>query len=164
MYIEDDILVPSNALTYWLKYNSKLIEMNYNVGFVRIEVKDNIEYITDLEGIYFDTVINIDDNPYCVNNKNPYCAFWIYNKNEFNRFVDSLHYDLKNMVNYNTREKSAIGLHGDGTNWYKNTVIPMIDNKLTEDCRIYHMPNNYANDDRVPYATIQFNESIKVSI
>ena len=164
MYIEDDILVPCNALNYWLKYNSKLIEMNYNLGFVRIEVKDDIEYITDLEGLYFDTIIDLDDNPYCVNNKNPYCAFWIYNKNEFNRFVDSLHYDLKNMQNYNTREKSAIGLHGDGTNWYKDTVIPMIDNKLTDDCRIYHMPNNYANDDRVPYATIKFNESIKGSI
>ena len=92
MYIEDDILVPYKAIEYWLKYNEHLIDMNYNLGFVRIEVKNNEEYITDLMRQQFDTIIKLNGEDYCINNKNPYCAFWIYNKKEFNRFVDSKYY------------------------------------------------------------------------
>lgn len=160
MYIEDDILVPYKAIKYWLEYNEKLIKMNYNLGFVRIEVENNIEYITDLYGTKFDTIINLNNTKYCVNNKNPYCAFWIYNKNEFNKFVNSKYYDIRNIINYEIREQSAIGLHGTGTNWYKNTLIPIINNKLIEDCKIYHMPNNYVLNKNTPFATIKFDEAI----
>ena len=157
MYIEDDILVPNNAIEYWEKYNEKLIELNYNVGFLRIEVDNNgEEYITDLHGERFDTIINLDNNTYCVNNKNPYCAFWIYDKKEFNRFVESIYYDINNIRGPCIREKSAYGLIG--SNWYKNTIIPMIDNKLIEDCKIYHMPNNYVSDTGNMFATIKFND------
>ena len=164
MYIEDDILVPYKAIKYWLKYNEKLIEMNYNLGFVRIEVENNVEYITDLYGTQLDTVINLDDNIYCVNNKNAYCAFWIFNKKEFNKFVNSKYYDINNIVGYGIREKSAIGLHGNQTDFYKNTLIPIINNKLIEDCKIYHMPNNYVAMKHNLFATIKFDEAIKIGI
>jgi len=161
MYVEDDILVPCKALNYWLMYNEKLIEMDYNLGFVRIEIDNNIEYITDLFGEYFDTTIHLENIPYCVNNKNPYCAFWIYNKVEFNKFVNSKYYQCNNIEGYETREQSAIGLHGVHTDWYKNTLIPIIDNKLIEDCKIYHMPNNYVVNKNSPFATIKFDEAIR---
>ena len=160
MYIEDDILVPYKAIIYWLEYNEKLIKMNYNLGFVRIETQNDIEYITDLSKKKFDTVIYLDDKRYCVNNKNVFCGFWIYNKNEFNKFVNSTYYDLHNITNYGIREKSAVGLHGEGIGWYKNTLIPIIDNKLIDGCRIYHMPNNYVVNKRTRFATIRFNEKI----
>ena len=159
MYIEDDILVPCKAIKYWLEYNEKLIEMNYNLGFVRIEVENGIEYLTDLYGEKMDTVINLNDENYCVNNKNPYCAFWIYNKNEFGKFVNSKYYNINNILQYDIREKSAIGLHGTQTQWYKNTLIPIINNKLIEDCRIYHMPNNYVLNKNTRFATIKFDEA-----
>ena len=162
MYIEDDILVPSKAVSYWLEYNEKLIEMNYNLGFVRIEIEDNIEYITDLYGEKFDTIINLYEQKYCVNNKNPYCAFWIYNKNEFTKFVNSDYYNINNILGYGTREKSAIGLHGNNTNWYINTVIPIINDKLIEDCKIYHMPNNYVINKNTLYATIEFDKALLI--
>ena len=60
IYVEDDILIPYRAIKYWLKYNEKLIEMNYNVGFVRIEVENEIEYITDLFGEGFNSIINFN--------------------------------------------------------------------------------------------------------
>ena len=162
MYIEDDILVPYKAIKYWLEYNEYLIAMNYNLGFVRIEVENDIEYITDLwENEKFDTIIDLDEKKYCVNNKNPYCAFWIYNKNEFNNFVNSKYYNINNILGYQTREQSAVGLHGIHTHWYKNTLIPIINNKLIEDCKIYHMPNNYVLDKNTCFATIKFNEAIK---
>lgn len=162
MYIEDDILVPNIAIEYWLKYNTILLELGYNLGFVRIEVENDIEYITDLAGEKFDTIIELDNITYCVNNKNSYCAFWIYNKNEFNKFINSNYYDINNIPNYGIREKSAIGLHGNDTIWYKNTLIPVVDNKLINDCRIYHLPNNYVGDNHASFATIKFVEAIKI--
>jgi len=161
MYIEDDILVPYKAIQYWLKHNEKLIKFGYNLGFLRIEVdNNNIEYITDLNNTNFDTVILIDENYYCVNNKNPYCAFWIYNKNEFNRFIDSEYYNIENIPGYKIREKSAIGLHGNSNYWYKNTVIPIINNKLIDCCKIFHMANNYVNNDTSGFAKTKFDEAI----
>jgi hypothetical protein len=159
IYIEDDILVPYKAIKYWMKYNEKLIDINYNIGFVRIEFNNDIEYITDLEGDYLDTCITLDEE-YCVNNKNPYCAFWIYNKNEFIRFVNSPYYDIRYIRGYDPRAASAIGLHGLYTNWYKNTIIPIVNKKLIEDCKIYHMPNNYIG--HKDFATIKFDEAIKL--
>ena len=48
MYIEDDILVPKEALEYWLEYKDKIIPHNYNLGFFRIEVdSQNQQYCTD---------------------------------------------------------------------------------------------------------------------
>jgi len=160
MYIEDDILVPWKAIKYWMERNEKLIELNYNLGFVRIEIENNTEYITDLHGVKFDTIITIEDTNYCVNNKNPYCAFWIYNKNEFNKFVNSPYYKVSNILTYGTREKSAVGLHGVDTPWYTNTLIPIMNNKLIEDCKIYHMANNYVVNRYTPFATIKFDEAL----
>lgn len=159
MYIEDDILVPYTAVKYWLEHSEKLIQLNYNLGFLRIEVENNTEYITDLFGEQFDTVIQIDGLDYCVNNKNPYCAFWIYNKKEFNKFVNSPYYNPQNIIGYGVREQSAIGLHGAWTGWYKNTVIPMVRDKLVSDCKIYHMPNNYVSDKNTLFATVKFSSS-----
>ena len=164
MYIEDDILVPYKAIQYWLEYNQILLEMNYNLGFVRIEVEDGIEYITDLFGEKFDTIIDLNETKYCVNNKNPYCAFWIYNKNEFNNFVNSKYYNINNIRGYDIREQSAIGLHGIYTHYYKNTLIPIVNDKLIEECKIYHMPNNYVLNKNSSFATIKFNEAVKIDV
>ena len=109
IYTEDDILIPFNAILYWLKYNTKLITYNYNLGFLRIETKNNEEYITDLPGNHFKSNIILDDDNYCINNINSYCAMWIYNKNEFNKFINSKYYDIKNIRGYEIRESSAIG-------------------------------------------------------
>ena len=164
MYIEDDILVPYKAIQYWLEYNQILLEMNYNLGFLRIEVEDGIEYITDLFGEKFDTIIDLNETKYCVNNKNPYCAFWIYNKNEFNNFVNSKYYNINNISGYDIREQSAIGLHGIYTHYYKNTLIPIVNDKLIEECKIYHMPNNYVLNKNSSFATIKFNEAVKIDV
>jgi hypothetical protein len=161
IYIEDDILVPFKAIEYWLYYNEYLINMNYNLGFVRIEFDvNNQEYITDLYGQKLDKIIDINNKNFCINDKNPYCAFWIYNKNEFNKFVNSSYYDMNNILNYGICEKSAIGLHGLDCNWYKATVIPIINNTLIESCKIYHIPNNYITNNNNLFATIKFSDAI----
>ena len=37
---------------------------------------------------------------------------------------------------------------------------PIINNKLIESCKIYHMPNNYVNNNNTKFASITFNECI----
>ena len=162
MYIEDDILVPYKAIKYWFRHKQKMKEVNCNLGFLRIEVDDNAEYATDLTE-QLETITKFDNEPpFCVVN-NPYCAFWIYDKEEFHRFVSSEYYDVNNIRGYNTREQSAIGLHGIYTNWYGATLIPVCEGNtmLVEDCKIYHMPNNYAMDKTTVYGSIKFTEALK---
>ena len=72
----------------------------------------------------------IESQKYIINDKNPYCGFWIYDKLEFNKFVDSKYYDIRNVNGYDIRAVVAIGLHGVQTDWYKATVIPLKENKL----------------------------------
>ena len=162
MYVEDDIVVPAAALDYWINHNS-LTEQGYNLGFVRIEVLEGKEYITDLCGERLDTLVRIDGADFVVNNKNPYCAFWIYSKTEFAKFVDSTYYSMHNIPNYGIRETSAIGLHGVGTPWYKATVIPLVHGNLVDACRIYHIANNYVIDGNNSFATIPFNSAVQIT-
>jgi hypothetical protein len=167
MYIEDDILVPSKAIEYWLDYNEQLIEMNLNLGFLRVEINNNEEYVTDLYGEKFDSILNINNTKYCINNKNPYCAFWIYNKKEFNKFVESKYYNISNISEYELygiREKSGVGLHGIEINWYRGTIIPIIGDKLIESCKIYHLKNNYVVNNETLFSTIKFNDAISNSV
>lgn len=157
IYIEDDILIPFNAILYWLKYNKTLIRRKYNLGFMRIEIKNNEEFVTDLPGKKLNSTINLDNIDYCINDVNPYCAMWIYNRDEFNNFVRSKYYNIDNIPGYGIREKSAIGLGGISNYWYQGTLIPLINNKLDCNCKIYHLPNNYVNNHDT-FATIKFDD------
>jgi len=159
MYVEDDILIPEDAIEYWLRYNKKLIAANYNLGFLRIEIQDGEEYLTDLQS-KLNTIIYLDGDPYVINNINPYCAFWIYSKEEFHRFLNHPYYDIDNIEGYHVREKSAIGLHGEHSSFYKGTLIPIIHGRLDKNCRVYHMTNNYVVDDSNLFSTIKFKDGV----
>jgi len=192
MYIEDDILVPKDAILYWLKYNEVLVQHSYNLGFVRIETLDGEEYITDIPKnknlhklLKYDQIVSVtksdrdslsDTNElFVINEKYPYCAFWIYNKSEFHRFIHSEFYKLPNNIgnygNYGIREHSAFGLHEIKANWYKHTIIPVVEHEnnnasnikylLHPSCRIYHLPNNYVTNSSNDFATIKFSECIR---
>jgi len=169
MYIEDDILVPRTAIDYWLRYNESLIQMNYNLGFVRIEVNDEgVEFITDIQDELYSKVIEISGEEYVLNDVNPYCAFWIYNKKEFNIFTNSKYYDISNIkvggcygMRY-AKEASAFGLHSLETPWYSGTVIPFVEMGLDPQCKIYHMANNYVSNSGTNFAKTKFTEAVKL--
>lgn len=162
MYMEDDVLLKKEALWYWLRYKDEVINSEYNLGFFRIEVgKDGREYTTDLgyrreEGdsikYHLTKTVDREDVSYVLNDKNPYCAFWIYDQKEFLRFVHSPYYDIGNIRGYGIRESSAIGLHGLETPWYKGTVIPLIHGNVHPDSRVYHLPNNYVDNEHNVWA------------
>lgn len=163
MYTEDDVLISNTAFQYWLTYSDRLIQQNYNLGFIRIEFDlNNEEYMTDVI-VKFSILVKIESDLFCKNEHNPYCAFWIYNKQEFNNFVNSRFYDPNNIPYYNCREKSAIGLGGISNYWYKGTLIPVQNNKLIDDCKVYHLTNNYVMNSSSNFCKIKFNDAIDSS-
>jgi hypothetical protein len=151
IYVEDDILIPKKAIEYWLQYKDIVLKHNYNLEFFRIEVdKNNIEYTIDngtclTESIdqHLTKTIYIDNELYILNDQNPYCAFWIYDKNEFNKYINSPYYNTFDK----RQETMAFGLHKPDIICYNGTIVPLQNNKLHKDCRVYHIPNKFINSD-----------------
>ena len=157
-YIEDDISFTKEALNYWLQYKDECIKENYNLGFCRYEVKNDEIFLTDIIEKFKKTII-INDTTYVINKINPYCACWIYDKQEFNKFIKHETFNnLELMSNYGYPEKAAIGFTTLGG--YKDTIIPLINNKLNPDCKIHHLPNNYIN--HPTFCKIKFDDAIEL--
>ena len=170
MYVEDDILVSNKVIEYWMNYNEKLLDLHYNLGFLRIEndvINNNIEYTSDLPGKSLDQLIQLDGEYYCVNDKNPYCAFWIYGKEDFKQFTESPYYHYENLKyeSHMIREHSAFGQNIDELNKYKGTLIPIKNGQLVEGCKIYHLPNNYIRCNS-PYllGTVKYEDALSPAL
>jgi hypothetical protein len=158
-YMEDDINFTKDNLNYWLQYKDECIKENYNLGFCRYEIKNNQMFITDITQNFKKTIIINNNNLYAINDNNTYCAFWIYDKQEFNKFIKHKTFNnLELMSEYNYAEKSAIGFTKLG---YKNTLIPLIDNKLHPNCKIQHLSNNYINHPM--FCKIKFDDAIQLT-
>jgi hypothetical protein len=147
IYIEDDILFSKENFEYWKKYKDECINSGYNLGFLRYEIDCNKNlFYSDLWIEKPKKFIKLNNTFFLVNDLNPYCALWIYDKKELFNFIDSEEWKFK-FEKYGIREKSAIGWHGKGMSRYKFTIIPLINVKgkyiIDQNCLVHHLPNNY---------------------
>lgn len=146
LYLEDDIEFKQNNLDYWLKYKDIALTNNYNLGFLRIE-KDEVQnqYLTDVNWP-LTKVLEIKNQKFLLNDLNPYCGFWIYDREELKKFVKTKEWKFQ-FDSYGIREKSAVGQHGKTSNYFKGTIIPLIilNSKLVTpgSSSVHHLPNNY---------------------
>lgn len=191
IYLEDDILIPKNAINYWLKYKNLCLQNKLNLGFLRIEVKDGTEYLSDLTS-KLNNEIQINNIKFIINDLNPYTAFWIYDKKEFKKWLNSDYYDLKKIHGFNNKnsrvlkflhldsinylqyliydrkhkridsvmEASAFGLAYPGLKWYENTVIKLENNKVDRDCLVFHLSNNYVNENITSMGTLKLEDLV----
>jgi len=146
IYSEDDILFTRKNFNYWIKYKDECIKNRYNLGFVRVE--KNIKLFSVDINKKLSKKILINKDQFIINDINPYCAYWIYDKIELNKFINSKFWNLNNWIEneyYGTREMAAIGWHGLNMNRYKNTVLPVKNNKIVDGAKIIHLTNNYSN-------------------
>ena len=146
MYLEDDICFTNAAFEYWLNYKEICNKHDYNIGFLRYEGNNDKIYCTDLTKTP-DKIIYIDGKLFLLNDNNPYCGFWIYDKSELYRFTQSKEWKFK-FKDYGIREKSAIGWNGLKMKRYKGTIIPLQliggdTIAIHNDCKVRHLPNNY---------------------
>jgi len=151
IYSEDDIIFSKKNFNYWLKYKDLFKKYNYNVGFIRTEKLKSYKklwLVDQLEKLNEYIVIK---KKYFFIVKNPYCAMWIYDKSEFNLFVNSKFWDLSkwrgldSLAKLYDREKSAIGWHSLSMDRYKATIVPVNKQGVVSDCIISHSSNKYVN-------------------
>lgn len=149
IYTEDDILFTKKNFEYWKKYKDQCLSNKFNLGFVRVE--DNKRkglYLVDIfHSLY--KYIFINNNKYFINDVNPYCAFWIYDKIEFQKFVNLKIWKFNWKKNYQVfgdiRAMAAMGMHGINMTKYKKTIIPVNkSNKIDPGSVIYHLENKYS--------------------
>jgi hypothetical protein len=149
IYGEDDILIPSKTLDYYISNNEPFVDQGCNLGFVRVEQNNGQEYPVDINKPLNKSVAN-DSIEYAINDVNCYCACWIYSKKEFNRFVSSNYYDLSILTGGDiySRESSAFGLTsqfgGGVVGWYKCILIPIENEELSDACKVIHMDTKYS--------------------
>lgn len=163
MYHENDILIPQTAFDYWVQNKDVCIQNGYNLGFIRIDTKDNIEYSSDIR--YYDRItktVKIENKDYIFNDVNPYCAFWIYDQSQFQKWSQHHYFNIESIKGYGVPESSGIGVNGLKTEWYKGTVIPMNGSGLPDECKIYHMTSNFAKDPNSIFGKIPFHEIIQL--
>jgi hypothetical protein len=155
IYSEDDIYFTKNNFKYWLKYKDKCISNYYNLGFLRVEKnrKDNKLYSSDqiTKSHYY---VNLHKKKYLVL-ENPYCAFWIYDKSEFRKFIKTkwwkFNWSLRSKSGIlHIREMAAWGWHGINMNGidmdrYLASIIPLKVNRPDKNSFIRHLSDNYAN-------------------
>jgi hypothetical protein len=172
IYSEDDILIYNEALNYWLEYKDICFEHKYNLGFLRIEYfdEDNI-YLTDISSCFHEPkFVTLNNNKFLVNDKNPYCACWIYDKKRMKDYIKSKYFNSVQLMNPNNnkkieiRESQAFGLHYKNIDYFKHTLIHVNKtnelNKINENCFIHHMPNNYINNKKSRYGKLKTNKII----
>jgi hypothetical protein len=53
-------------------------------------------------------------------------------------------------------EMSAYGMNFPNNNNFKYTLLELKNNKVIDDCKVYHLPNNYVNEKKTPMATLNF--------
>ncbi len=170
IYCEDDLLFTKKNFNYWLKYKDIFLKNNYNVGFVRVEVnkKDKLMYTADQvsKSKFF---VEINSKKYLVIS-NPHCAFWIYDKNEFNEFVKTKFYKFEwKWITKSgillSREMASHGWYGTNMNGidmnrYKATIIPFKKNHIDKDSLVRHLSDTYCNNPAGIFGTFKLKDII----
>jgi len=149
IYSEDDILFTKKNFDYWINFKGICIKNNFNLGFIRVEKNNNKIYSIDVT-TKLNKYLIINNNRFIVNDINPYYAFWIYDRQELDKFINSniWNFNWRNEFSYGVREMSAIGWHGLKMTRYKDTLIPLVKSNKKKyivnlDSLIYHLTGNY---------------------
>ena len=172
IYSEDDILIPREAIDYWIRYKDLCLRNTCSLGFLRIEVdSEGKEYLSDLHNEHsvsqqLTKVGKLEDLVIAINDVNPYTAFWIYDKDEFKRFLQSPSWDPSTLLPaYGVREAAAIGMNHTRIplQLYEYTILPLTQHmKVDPNCRVYHLANNYVDTPYCFFATLLFDEAVCV--
>lgn len=152
MYTEDDVLLPyENFLNYINNFN--ILWNKYIPSFIRVEVNNNEEYITDVTVPHSVKDIILYKGKKFINLSNPYHAFWILPKK-------ALKEELSPKFN---RLETWRELAASYPMWElkKIPLVEVHDNKISNLCYSYHLPNNYANFSNTPFAKIKVKDIIQ---
>ncbi len=136
MYVEDDILLPFENYLNYLE-NFKLIYPKYVPSFIRIEVADGIEYVSDvIEPQPFKNINILGKHFTTLPFPFSYHGFWIMPQKELKESMK------ENFTALNDgREFNAMYV---GWGLDKLPLVEIENNLISKKSYSYHLPNNYA--------------------
>lgn len=144
LYVEDDVLVPYENYLNYLE-NFKLLWPKYVPSFIRVEEKEDGQYVGDVHEKQYLNIINVGDKqfnafPFPFN----YHAFWIMPQKELKEVMDDGFVMLSD-----GREFAASFVA-----WHlgKPALVEIEDNQVSKKCYSYHLPNN------APFVNLKLNE------
>jgi hypothetical protein len=154
MYLEDDILVPQEALDYWLEYEPRLSPLGYDLGFLRIERDDQgTEYVVDFHAGESCSEVEPVHGAEYVRLRHNYRGFWIYTKDQLHEFAQREGF-CSVPSKRRTMEKAARGMQTRET----ETLVPLECGEMDARCRVYHLANNYWADPESMHAKIRYED------
>ena len=132
LYLNIYLIFPDRYSIFLIYERNNSDNQNYSIHIVR----------------KLDKYLKIEDKKFVINDLENYCCFWIYNKDQFHKFLRSEWWSFKKRAhnfrhNYGITERSSIGFHSFNMNYFKATLLPEIDNQPDPNCFIEHMTNNY---------------------
>lgn len=170
MYIEDDIVVSSNAIKRWYEDSIDLYPQGYLRGFLRTEItRDGTKVSTDqYRKTRLKNILSINGKPYYFP-QNPYQGFWIYSREQMGDFIKSPCWKDGN-CDWPVRERASAGMTWMPSTLRKNNsklhglVIPLNNQlKLDENVLVEHAPNNYALDEDSEFGVIPIARLIQLN-
>lgn len=160
IYIEDDIALTHENITYFIRNIQTLKSKKLIPGFIRYEKKDNEIRLVDVMNTEYwqrDRSISIGSQIYH-SNLNPYWAGFILDRDLAKEYTESRSFSPidSEFVPWNIQERSAMGLtYEDPTPRLRSRmVIPIIQGRPDPDCLVWHCSNSYSADNHPVVATL----------
>ena len=146
-YVEDDELLPYENYLNYLE-NFKALYPKYVPSFVRIEVKDEVEYISDIPEKQPLEIIEVGGKQFNAF-KFPinYCGMWIMPQKELKGAITE---DFTKLSD--GREFNAMFV---GWGLQKPALVEIENGLISKKCYSYHLPNNYALSEGTPNGKIK---------
>ena len=147
MYIEDDILVPFEALCRWREDSSKLDPLGYLRGFVRYEKNEaGTLVVTDqTRPARLWNFVSVGREVY-YHPRNPYHGFWVCGLGQMRRFMENLAWRDGNHAGWAVRERAAAGMTWANPRRHRTLIPVEVDGTVPSEVLVHHIPNNYALD------------------
>jgi hypothetical protein len=165
IYLEDDISFNYMNFSYFLEYRKLLRDKGLLPSFLRVEYRKKTGGFVNTDN---QVRIDIRKQPYIqsndlifVNPPNPYTACFVLDKELAAEYIESPSFGKKtssNVVGWEVRERAAMGLTFEAVPplFQSRYVVPVsISNgRCPKSAWIFHLPNNYANDQKTPLGKI----------
>ncbi len=164
LYLEDDIKFTEKNFNYWVQKREQFSYENVFPAFFRYEINpENVFYSTDVLSpisLYDCKIVKSDLGEYFINIPFSYQAMYLYDRSLMNEFLNSSDFnpDFEHTVSnsiikpatFKIREKAALGLTyiNVPSGFWTRTFLPYDFNlnRISEECLIHHIPNNYVLD------------------
>jgi len=170
MYLEDDIKVTSNNITYWLRGRNELYEFGFYPSFVRFEKNhiNGLQYATDITiPLKLKKLPNIEislDYRY-LSSPQPYQGMYLMDREMLGEYFQSPA-SSPDFGGWNIREKATQGLTFIGVPepFHSRNLIGyrVLKNMIDQDALIHHLPDNYANNAQSAFGKILIDKLISI--